>query len=120
MSHIITFSDKTIEETNDEIDQTDSILEKAEYEEIQKTITSNEIVTKKILNQRKFKKYNNLKHKPKPAENVNLKKTTYAELLQVNMTPSREISKADNTYHSNQPNIQEKLRSLSSANKYKR
>ena len=29
---MITFSDKTIKETNDEIDQTDSILEKAEYE----------------------------------------------------------------------------------------
>ena len=56
MSHIITFPDKTIKETNDEIDQTDCMLEKAEYEEIQKTITSNEIVTKKILNQRKFKK----------------------------------------------------------------
>ena len=56
---------------------------------------------KQNTNQRKFKKYHNLKHKPKPAENVNLKKTTYAELLQVNMTPSREISKADNTYHNN-------------------
>ena len=75
---------------------------------------------KQNTNQRKFKKYHNLKHKPKPAENVNLKKTTYTELLQAHITPSREISKADNTYHNNQPNIQEKLRSLSSANKYKR
>ena len=29
---MITFSDKIIKETNDETDQTDSILEKAEYE----------------------------------------------------------------------------------------
>ena len=42
--------------------------------------------TKKILLQRKFKKYNNLKYKPKPAvkstkingEYENLKKVTYA------------------------------------------
>ena len=71
MSHIVTFCDKTIKETNDKIDQTDSILktklEKAEYEEIPKTIVSNEIAAKKILRQRKFKKYNNRKYKPKPA-----------------------------------------------------
>ena len=59
MSRIVTFSDKTIKETNDKIDQTDSILktklEKPEYEEILKTFASNETATKKILRQRKFK-----------------------------------------------------------------
>ena len=47
MNHIVTFSYKPIKETNDNIDQTDSILKtklgKAEYEEIQKIIDSNEI-----------------------------------------------------------------------------
>ena len=55
MSHIVTFYDKTIKETNDKIDQTDSILktklEKVENKEIQKTIVSNETKTKKILRQ---------------------------------------------------------------------
>ena len=59
MSRIVTFSDQTIKETNDKIDQTDSILktklEKPEYEEILKTFASNETATKKILRQCKFK-----------------------------------------------------------------
>ena len=53
MSRAVRFCDKIIKETNDKIDQTDSILktklQKAEYEEIQKTIASNETATKKIL-----------------------------------------------------------------------
>ena len=67
MNHIVIFCDKTIKEKHDKIDQIDSILktkiEKAEYEEIQKTIASKETAKKKkILHQRKFKKYsNNLK-----------------------------------------------------------
>ena len=94
-----------MKETNDKIDQTDyrlkTKLEKTGYEEIKKTIASNETATKKILHKRKFKKYNNLKYKPKPAvkatnithENGNLKKATYAEILRDNITPTREISK---------------------------
>ena len=74
MNHIVIFCDKTIKEKHDKIDQTDCILktklEKAEYDEIRKTIASNETEKKKILHQRKFKKYNNLKYnlkyKPKP------------------------------------------------------
>ena len=70
MNHIVIFCDKTIKEKHDKIDQTDCILktklEKAEYDKIRKTIASNE-TEKKILHQRKFKKYNNnLKYKPKP------------------------------------------------------
>ena len=53
MSRAVRFCDKIIKETNDKIDQTDSILktklQKAEYEEIQKSIASNETATKKIL-----------------------------------------------------------------------
>ena len=72
MNHIVIFCDKTIKEKHDKIDQTDCILktklEKAEYDEIRKTIASNETEKKKkILHQGKFKKYNNnLKYKPKP------------------------------------------------------
>ena len=46
MNHIVIFCDKTIKEKPDKIDQTDCILktklEKAEYDEIRKTIASNE------------------------------------------------------------------------------
>ena len=132
MSHIVTFCGKNIKETNDKINQTNSILkrklEKVEYKKIQKTIASNKTATKKNLHQCKFKKYNNLQYKPKPAvkatnitdENENLKKATYAEMLQASITPTREISKTNNTDHNNNPNIQEKLRLLSPTNRYRR
>ena len=132
MSHIVTFSDKTIKETNDRSDQTDSILkanlEKVEYEEIQISFPSNETATKKILHQRRFKEYNNLKYKAKLCvkatniidENENLKNATYAEILRANIKLTREISKTDNTDHNNKQNIQEKLRSLSLTNRNKR
>ena len=46
MNHIVIFCDKTTKEKHDKIDQTDCILktklEKAEYDEIRKTIASNE------------------------------------------------------------------------------
>ena len=51
MNHIVIFCDKTIKEKHDKIDQTDCILktklEKAEYDEIRKTIASNETEKKK-------------------------------------------------------------------------
>ena len=98
------FCDKTIKEANDKLDQTDSILkgklEKAEFEEVEKTIVSNETATKKILCQCKFKNYNKLKYKPKLVvkaanitdENENLKKATYAEILLATKIPTRGFS----------------------------
>ena len=55
---IYIYTDKTINEAKNKIDQPDSILkvklEKLEYEEIQKAIGSNETATKEILRQRNF------------------------------------------------------------------
>ena len=74
MERIVSFCDKTKEETTIKINSTESILkqklEKKEYEEIKKTITSNEAAIKKISHQRKFKKYNSLKDKPTPTVKV--------------------------------------------------
>ena len=74
MEQIVSLCNKTIEETVIKINITQSILkqqlEKKEYEEIKKTITSNEVATKKILHQRKFKKYNSLKYNPTPTVKV--------------------------------------------------
>ena len=132
ISHIVTFCDKTIIKTDDKVSPTGSVLkaklEKAAHKEIQKAIASNETTTNKILYQRKFKKYNNIKYKPKPAfegrnidnENENFKKVTNAKILQANIKPTRGIGKTDNTDHNNKPKIQEKLRSLSLTNRYKR
>ena len=53
MEQIVSFCDITIEERAIKINNTESALkeqlEKKEYEEIKKTITSNEAATKKIL-----------------------------------------------------------------------
>ena len=74
MEQIVSFCNKTIEEIAIKINNTESILikkwEKKEYEETNKTITSNEAAMKKILHQRKFKKYNSLKYKPTPTVKV--------------------------------------------------
>ena len=122
MSHIVTFCDKTItEKTVKLIKQSLKQLVtqnkgwKSRIRRNPKTIASNEAVTKKILHNPKFKKYNNLKYKPKAAvettnltdENGNLKKTTYAKILRANIKPTRGISKTDNTGYNNKPDIQE-------------
>ena len=66
--HIVSFCDKTIQETAIKINDIETILkqkvEKKIYKEIKKTITSNKVVTKKTLHHRKFMKYNSLKYKP--------------------------------------------------------
>ena len=65
MEDVVSFSDKTIKETNIKIKQTEGIFQqqfrKNEYEKIQKKIEANKASTKKILHQPKFKKFNNLK-----------------------------------------------------------
>ena len=57
-----------MEEKATKTDNTESILkqqlEKKEYEEIKKTITSNKAATKRTLHQLMFKKYNSLKPTP--------------------------------------------------------
>ena len=79
MEDVVSFCDKTVKETNIKIDQTEGILQQQlrmnEYEEIQKTIKENYASTKKILHQRKLRKLNNLKYKPK----VQIKATTIEE-----------------------------------------
>ena len=67
MEQIVSFCDKTTEEKAIKNKDNESILkqqmENRGYEQIKKAITSNEAATKKILHQRKFKKYNSLKYK---------------------------------------------------------
>ena len=69
MKDIVQFCDKTIKKTAKDIKNTESSLKKnasqSQYHAIQTEINANEDSTRKVLQQRKFKKYNNLKYKPK-------------------------------------------------------
>ena len=71
MKGIVTFCDKTISETAAHITSTEKGLkqnmEKAEFQKIKETISS-EGATKRVLKQRKFKKFNYLKHYPKTSQ----------------------------------------------------
>ena len=65
---IVKFCDKTISETATHINSTEKALkqnmEKEQFQKIKETISGNEEARKRILKQRKFKKFNYLKHKP--------------------------------------------------------
>ena len=69
MKDIVKFCDKTINKTAQDIKNTESSLKRnasqSQYYAIQTEINANEDSTRKVLQQRKFKKYNNLKYKPK-------------------------------------------------------
>ena len=68
MKGIVKFCDEKISETEAYINSIEKALkqnmEKEEFQKIKETISRNEEATKQVLKQRKFKKYNYLKHKP--------------------------------------------------------
>ena len=67
MKDIVAHCDKTIVKTEDNIKDTETqlknITEKEEYQDIEKTIKNNEANIKRLLQQRKFKKFIYLKYK---------------------------------------------------------
>ena len=78
MKDIVTFCDKTIEKTNEDIRNAECTLkcatENEEFVQIERTIKTNEEFTKRLLQQKKFKKINILKHKPQTShKEINLK-----------------------------------------------
>ena len=72
MKDITTYCEKTIKSTNDSIKNTEATLrnltENQEFLNIDKVLKTNVEATKRQLQQRKFKKFNNLKHKPQPVK----------------------------------------------------
>ena len=70
MKDITTYCEKTIKSTNDNIKNTEATLrnlsENQEFLNIDKVLKTNVEATKRQLQQRKFKKFNNLKYKPQP------------------------------------------------------
>ena len=93
MKDIITFCDKTIGKTNEDIKNAESTFksatEKEEFEPIESAIKTDEESTKHLLQQKKFKTFNTLKHKPQAShKETNLKENkkgwptrTYANTL---------------------------------------
>ena len=80
MKGIVKFCDKTISQTADHINSTENALkqnmEKEEFQKIKETIYRNEEATKRVLKQRKFKKFNYLKHRPDTERNQKTSQTT--------------------------------------------
>ena len=70
MKDITTYCGKTIESSNESIKNTEAILrnitENQEFLSIGKVLKTNVEAIKRQLQQRKFKKFNNLKYKPQP------------------------------------------------------
>ena len=67
MKDIVQFCDKTIDTTTTEISTTETSLKsntnQEQFKAIQSEIKNNEAAARKILQQRKFKKFNTLKYK---------------------------------------------------------
>jgi len=109
MKQIVSFCDKTINQTEEDITKTKHVLksetEKSEFNEIEKTINENLEASNRILRQRKFKKYNSLKYNPKPnsktsqeeraATPKNEPKRTYANALKTTNQPRMQNSRTD-------------------------
>ena len=68
MKDIVTFFDKTIGRTNEYMKNTECTLksatEKEEFERRERAIKTNKESTKRLFQQKKFKKFNTLKYKP--------------------------------------------------------
>ena len=68
MEKIVAYCDKTIVKTEDNIKDTEThlenVTERGKYQSIEKSIKNNEANTKRLLQQRKSKKFNCLKYEP--------------------------------------------------------
>ena len=131
MKQIVTYCKKTKEKSQTSIIEIEATLKqqlnKDDYAEIQNTIKVHKTATKQILHQRKFKKFNSLKYKPKhivkttnfTEGNELLEKSpttarpTYAEILKAAKNPSIRTSKTNLNNYKNNKNIHRKLSPLS-------
>ena len=123
MKQIVAYCDKTEQQTQKN-NETKTILKqqlkKEDYKEIKNTITYNETATKKLLQQRKFKKFTSLKYKPKSAVrtdvNNNERGTTTQEPRPTKQRYTQALKSNTNTFekvnsknhHENKPNKKHK------------
>ena len=122
MKGIVKFCDKTISETAAHINSTENALkqnmEKEEFQKIKETISRNEEATKRVLKQRKFKKFNYLKHKPDTERNRKTSQTTtiqdtlkptYASILNNNANVASSSINQNTNPTGERPKLQQKL-----------
>ena len=98
-------------------------MEKEEFQKIRETISRNEEATKRVLKQRKFKKFNYLKHKPDTERNQKTSQTTtiqdtlkptYASILKNNTNVASNSINQNTNPTDERPTLQQKLRSFTS------
>ena len=122
MKGIIKFCDKTahINSTENALKQN---MEKEEFQEIKQTISRNEEATKRVLKQRKFKKFNYLKHKPDTERNQKTSQTTaiqdtlkptYASILKNNTNLTSNSINQNTNPTGERPTLQQRLQSFTS------
>ena len=127
MKGIVKFCDKTISETAACINSTENTLkqnmEKEEFQKIKETISRNEEATKRVLKQRKFKKFNYLKHKPDTERNQKTSQTTtiqdnlkptYASIFKYNTNVASNSINQNTNPTGERPTLQQKLQSFTS------
>ena len=125
MRGIVKFCDKTISEIAAHINSTEKALkqnmEKEEFErkKMKETISRNEEATERVLKQRKFKKFNYLKHKPDTERNQKTSQTTaiqdtlkptYASILKNNTNVASNSINQNTNPTGERPTLQQKLR----------
>ena len=110
MEDIVTFCETTIKSTDIDIKNTEDSLKtstnKSQFEAIKTEITKNEVASKNFLKQKKFKKYNNLKYKPKlnsaspqngTQEKQTQSKSLYSDILRRKKSNTRITRKPSET-----------------------
>ena len=127
MKGIVNFCDKTISETAAHINSTANALkqnmEKEEFQKIKETISRNEEATKRVLKQRKFKKFNYLKQRPDTERNRKTSQTTtiqdtlkptYASILKNNTNVASNSINQNTNPTGERPTLQQRLQSFTS------
>ena len=96
-------------------------MEKEEFQKIKATISRNEEATKRVLKQKKFKKFNYLKHRPDTERNQKTTQTrakqdtlkpTYASILKNNTNVASNSINQNTNPTGERPTLQQKLRSF--------
>ena len=98
MKDIISFCIKTSSELTDDINKTENelttLLEKKTYEEVKQTIDKNQNIRDRSLRQRKQKKFNQLKFKPKQLQQFKVTEKENAPTESIDSKTQRERSYA--------------------------
>ena len=98
-------------------------MEKEEFQKIRETISRNEEATKRVLKQRKFKKFNYLKQRPDTERNRKTSQTTtiqdtlkptYASILKNNTNVASNSINQNTNPTGERPTLQQKLQSFTS------